>query len=164
MELKRRLSFKKLFLVFYCTFFLTYLIIDLQSAEAFEESYDENLSIPSISLETHVKKLELVDHKLETPNKIAGSFSQHQNKTLLIGHSTTVFQNLKNIQLGDDIYYNDNIYRVISSEVFEKQDIDMERILSEAKNDTLVIMTCAGELLDGGDATHRLIVEAVKST
>jgi hypothetical protein len=28
--------------------------------------------------------------------------------------------------------------------------------------DTLVLMTCAGELLDNGDATHRLIITAVK--
>ena len=164
MELKKRLSFRKIFLVLYFAFFLAYLVVGLQPAEASEESYDESLSIPSISLETPVKRLELIDHELETPAKIAGSFSQHQNKTLLIGHSTTVFENLKDIQLGDDIYYNNKLYKVTSSEIFAKSDINMRKVLSKTEKDTLIIMTCAGELLEGGDATHRLIVEAIEST
>ena len=37
----------------------------------------------------------------------------------------------------------------------------MTEILKREEKDTIVIMTCAGELLDGGDATHRFMVTAV---
>ena len=38
----------------------------------------------------------------------------------------------------------------------------MDEVLAPTEQNTLVIMTCAGEDLGGGDATHRLIVTAVE--
>ncbi|MBR3121988.1 sortase [Candidatus Saccharibacteria bacterium] len=163
MELKRRLNFNVVFVVVYALAFLSYIIFGLQPAEAVQDEYDATLSIPSISLDTPVVELQLNNHELETPNSIVGSFSNHQNKTLLIAHSTTAFSNLNAIQLNDAVYYSNNMYKVIKVNTLEKQNINMSEILSESNDDTLVLMTCAGELLEGGDATHRLIVEAVKS-
>ena len=40
--------------------------------------------------------------------------------------------------------------------------IDMDKLLKTSRQDTVVIMTCAGKLLDGGDATHRLIITAIR--
>ena len=42
----------------------------------------------------------------------------------------------------------------------EKSMISMREILAAEDEDTLILMTCAGEPLDNNDATHRLIVTA----
>jgi sortase (surface protein transpeptidase) len=39
----------------------------------------------------------------------------------------------------------------------------MKELLKAEDTDTLVLMTCAGELMSNNDATHRLIVTAKKS-
>ena len=44
--------------------------------------------------------------------------------------------------------------------VLEKANVDMSKILASTEKQTLEIMTCIGDLLDGGDATHRLIITA----
>lgn len=163
MELKRHLSGKYIFASLYFLAFAIYIIIGLQPAEAVQYDISGELSIPAINLTSDVTQLTLNDHKLDTPNTIVGSYSESPNKTLLIGHSTTVFQNLREINLGDMIYYNGNNYEVVSSDTLVKSEIDMTEILSKSDLDTIVIMTCAGQLLDGGDATHRLIVTAVAS-
>lgn len=162
MELKRHFDLKTLFFGIYFLALAVFLFFGLQPAEAFQGEYDAELSIPSISLEAPVVELQLLDHKLKTPDTIVGSFSNHQNKTLLIGHSTTVFSSLKNTRLGDIVNYDGTAYKVTSINTLEKSDVDMTEILSESEQETLILMTCAGELLDGGDATHRLIIEAVK--
>ena len=109
MELKRRFNYRKVFVVFYVLCFLVYLAFGLQPAEASQEFFSQKLEIPSINLETPVAELELVDRELETPDKIAGSFSIHKNKTLIIGHSTTVFEKLKDVRMSDILYYNDKL-------------------------------------------------------
>ena len=38
----------------------------------------------------------------------------------------------------------------------------MPKLLSASNEKTIVIMTCAGEDLGKGDATHRLILTAIK--
>ncbi len=45
--------------------------------------------------------------------------------------------------------------------VKEKSMISMSELLKADDKETIVIMTCAGESLENGDATHRLIVTAV---
>ena len=45
--------------------------------------------------------------------------------------------------------------------VQEKSEIDMLKLLKKDENDSIVLMTCAGELYKDGDASHRLIVTAV---
>ena len=88
MELKKRLNPKYVFVGLYALFFVAYIIVGLQPAEA-AESYEisTNLNISSINLSSDVTNLKLENHKLETPDKIVGSFSRAENKTLLIGHS-----------------------------------------------------------------------------
>lgn len=162
MELKKHFNLAKVFGAIYVVAFLVYLFYGLQPAEATPIQADATLEIPSINLDIPVAKVQLVDHELETPDTIVGSFSNHHNKTLLFGHSTTAFSELKSINIDDSIYYNGEIYQVTQIDTLEKKDINMDEILSESPKDTLILMTCAGELLDGGDATHRLIIEAIK--
>ena len=121
------------------------------------------LNIPSIGLVSDVTTLELENRELKTPDEIVGSFSRSKNKTLLIGHSSTVFQNLNQIRLNDEIFYNNNKYIVKKITIEEKAAVDMSELLMRADRDTLIIMTCAGTNLGNGDATHRLLVTATVS-
>lgn len=163
MELKRRINPKYIFIGIYFLAFVVFLIYGLKPAEAAQSLEISNqLKIPSIELVSDVTDLELENQKLSTPDKIVGSFSYHDNKTLLIGHSTTVFQDLNNVEIGDEIIYGDSSYRVSGIQTEQKENIKMQDILKAEREDTIVIMTCAGELLENGDATHRLIVTATK--
>ncbi len=161
MELKRRFDFKKVFIGLYVLAFSIYIVIGLQPAEAVNYEIASQLEIPAIGLVSDVTELSLENGKLNTPETIVGSYTRSNNKTLLIGHSTTVFENLKNVELNQEITYNDGIYRVVAIDMILKSDVDMNQLLKSAEKDTVVIMTCAGELLEGGDATHRLVVTAV---
>lgn len=163
MELKRRrFDFRKIVTICYVVAFAVYLIVGLQPAEARQYTLSGRLDIPSIRLTSDVTTLELNDHKLDTPDTIVGSYSRNVNKTLLIGHSTTVFVNLNGVAAGDTIYYNDDEYTVSKVELFQKEDIDMSKLLKSEERETIVLMTCAGKILDNQDATHRLIVTALK--
>lgn len=161
MELRKHPSLKSFFMGLYVLFFAIYIIVGLQSAEA-TQNYEisDILNIPSINLSTDVADLKLENHKLETPNDIVGKFQRAKNKTLLIGHSSTVFKNLDELQIGEEVIFNNTKYYVHNSEIVEKAAIDMNELLAAAEKDTLVIMTCAGTEFDNGDATHRLIITA----
>lgn len=141
-----------------------YVFIGFQPATDVEAKNYPQLEISSIGLQTPVKNLELVDHQLETPASIAGSYSQNPHKTLLIGHSSTVFNKLQNVQLADNITYDEGSYNITRIETVAKENIDMAELLAASMDDILVIMTCAGEPLPNQDATHRLIVYATKTT
>ena len=162
MELRKRLNPVHIVMCVIMLGFLCYMLYGLQMADAVDSNVDASLSIPSIDLKTDVVNLNLENGKLNTPDSIVGSYTNHYNKTLLIGHSTTAFQKLKNIDLKALIKYDNKTYNVISIEQFEKNKVDMKKLLASSDIDTLVLMTCAGELLDNGDATHRLIVTAVR--
>ena len=163
MELKRRrFDFRKIVTLFYIVAFATYLILGLQPAEAIQYEISGSLSIPSIGLTSDVTSLELKDRKLDTPNTIVGSYDSSTNKTFLIGHSTTVFKNLNQVKAGDLVEYNGKKYRIVDTKTLEKADIDMKTLLAPEDHNTLVIMTCAGEILDHQDATHRFIVTALE--
>lgn len=162
MELKRHFDLRYIFVGLYVLLFVAYIIVGLQPAEAVANyQISANLSIPAIGLKSDVTELSLHDNNLDTPDTIVGSYSRADNKTLLIGHSTTVFEHLDDVHLGDIIEYNETSYTVISYKIQAKSDISMARLLKSADKDTIVLMTCAGELLDNGDATHRLIITAV---
>ena len=160
MELKRRLDLRAIFIGLYVLAFAVYIIVGLQPAEAANYAVSAELAIPDIGLNTDVTTLEFDGHQLNTPREIVGSYSEAQNKTLLIGHSTTVFQNLNQVQLGDTINYDNKVYRVTAIDMVAKSEVKMSKILAPAEKDTIVIMTCAGQLLNGDDATHRLMVTA----
>lgn len=162
MELKRGISFRKIFTIIYIVSFLAYAAFSFVPADGTAYTIDGGLIIPSIGLTSGVTKLELHDHKLDTPDSIVGSYSQNINKTFLIGHSSTIFKNLYQVKIGETITYNNTDYNITSMEIFKKSDIDMKDVLKAEEKDTLVIMTCAGEVMNETDATHRLIVTAVK--
>lgn len=162
MELKRRFNRRRCFTILYIVAFFAYVIVGLQPAEAKNYEISGQVVIPSIKLSSDVTTLELVDHKLDTPDAIVGSYSKYSSKIFLVGHSSTVFKNLKNVKLNDYIYYNGASYRIRQIETLAKSDINMNGLLMPAKEQTIVIMTCAGERLGEKDATHRLIVTAVK--
>lgn len=161
MKLRRYLDPRDIFIGIIIFVAAMYFVIGLSPAEAAKYEISAELSIPSIGLNSDVTKLKLENKHLETPTTIVGSYTQAKNKTLLIGHSTTVFENLENVNIGEEIQYEQKNYRILGKEVFAKSEIDMDEVLKPAERDTIIIMTCAGELYDGGDASHRLIIEAV---
>lgn len=160
MELRKRLDSKNVFVVLYVLAFFIYIIYGLQPAEAVQNETTGELNIPGIGLVSNVTDAQLKNNELEVPDLIVGSFSNHTNKTLLIGHSTTVFSDLNKVQLRDSIIYNGKKYTVKMIDIMEKSKISMRTLLDASAEDTIVIMTCAGKLLDNGDATHRLIITA----
>lgn len=162
MELRKHLNPKTIFIGLYVVAFLGYVIYGLQPAEA-AYSYEivEELQIPSIALDSDVTELQLASDGLKTPDTIVGSYSRNANKTLLIGHSTTVFQDLEYVDLEDTVVYGGQEYRVVAIDMVAKNKINMDKLLQSSEKNTLIIMTCAGKLLDGGDATHRLILTAI---
>lgn len=160
MELRRSRDIRKLIIVTYFSLFLIYLFIGFLPADATDYNISARVSIPSIDLMSDVTTLEVENRSLKTPDTIVGSYSNANNKTLLIGHASTVFHDLSKVSVGDAIWYDGHGYVVSDRGVYAKRDIRMEDVLKTEPEDTLVIMTCAGEDLGGGDATHRLILTA----
>ena len=162
MELKRRVSFRKYITIFYVAAFFMYLVLGLQPAEATHYAISGELRIPKIGLVSDVTTLELINHRLATPDTIVGSYSRYESKIFLIGHSSTVFKNLDQIQIGDTINYNNKEYIVEQTEILAKDVVDMKEIVGAEEINTLIIMTCAGESIGEHDASHRLVVTATE--
>lgn len=160
MELKKRLSFRNVFIVLYVFSFLIYLVIGFLPAGASSSASGELLEIPAINLNSPIVNSELKDGNFTVPDYEVGRYSRAENKVFLFGHSTTVFSDLDKVSLRDEIRYNGKLYKVISRDVMLKESINMTKILKRADKDTIVVMTCAGELLENRDATHRLILTA----
>ena len=162
MEIRARLDFRKIVIPLYAVCFVVYLIFGLTPTSAGATYYEisGNLEIPAIDLNSDVTTLNIEDHQLKTPRTIGGSYSRSENKTLLIGHSSTVFSKLDQIWVGDIVNYNGYSYLVKDIIVDKKENINMRELLRAAETDTLIIMTCAGNDLEDGDATHRLIITA----
>ena len=156
----KSLDFRKIVLTVYFVSFAVFLLVGLTPAGAINYNVSGRLLIPSISLDVDVTKIEIEDGRLNTPDLIVGSYDSAPNKTFLVGHASAVFQNLKNVQVGDEIEYGEDKYVVKNTTVLEKSEIRMRKLLKAADVKTLVIMTCSGENLGGGDATHRLILTA----
>lgn len=157
---RRSSNLRRNVLIGYFLSFFVFLLTGLSSAGAIEYEISTQIEIPAINLTSDVTEIELKENKLETPDLIVGSFASATNKTFLVGHSSTVFQRLKEINLGDEIKYSDKKYVVKNTTVLAKAEISMRELLKSSEVDTLVIMTCSGEDLGNGDATHRLIVTA----
>ena len=147
---------------------LVFFYFGFQPATKPEDVYAEEASQASAMLSLDntaeplpVKTIKKQGKELEVPEQIVGAYSTHENKTLLIGHSSTAFSNLKDLQLGDKVTYNGKEYTITDIVEKQKQDISMKEILKAEETDTLVLMTCAGEPVNGtNDYTHRLIVTA----
>lgn len=151
--------------VFTALFFVVmlpiYLLIGVQPAISINYADLPELSIANI-LTTPVEPVELVDHQLAVPDRIAGSYIQNENATLIMGHSSSVFHQLDQLQNGQMITYAGEEYTVTNIETKLKAEIDMSELLSARETPTIMLMTCAGEPLPNQDATHRLIVTAEK--
>ncbi len=153
-------NFRKLVFASYYVIVFVYLVIGFMPAEAAHYDISSTLSIPSIELNSDVTTLELTDHKLNTPDHIVGSYSRAKNKTLLIGHSTTVFNNLESVSVGDEIIYDGKTYHITTLSIEQKEEINMRKLLSSAEKDTIILMTCTGDSLSEYDYTQRFIVVA----
>ena len=149
------------FAFFYFGFQPTISAKDTYAKEAETANYE--LNIPAINLDIPVTKVGMTDNNLDVPEQIVGSYSVHENKTLLIGHSTTAFSGLNSLKIGDQIIYNSQTYAVASIEQKEKSSISMKEILKAEEKDTLVLMTCAGEQITKTDFSHRLIITAINT-
>lgn len=155
---------KRLVKVLTAAFFMImlpiYVFIGLQPAPLVDASSYPTLEIPAIRLKTPVASLELIDRQFEVPATIAGIYQPFPNKLFIIGHSSTVFQSLDQLQLGQTLTFADETYLVTDRVTLAKSDISMNEILSNATEKTIIIMTCAGDPLPNQDATHRLIITA----
>lgn len=161
MELKKSWDFRKFMVGAFFTMLTLYLLIGLTPAKATEVDVATEIKIPKIGLSSDVTLLTMNQGMLKTPDVVVGSYSRNKNKTFLVGHSTGVFGDLDKLELGDEIYYDLVSYTIVDIDVLQKSDISMDRLLAPADIDTIVVMTCAGELFSGGDASHRLIITAV---
>ena len=141
--------------------FAIWLFVGLQPAEAKTYDISNELQIPSIVLTSDVTNLKLENGELKTPENLVGSYTRG-GTTLLIGHSTTVFQNLQDVKIGDEVDFGDSVYNIYSTETVAKSDISMNQLLESSDEPQLILMTCAGELYDNGDSTERLIIKANK--
>lgn len=162
MELKKHFDLRIALTVVYVLLLVLYIFGMFKPVGATELEESADLRIPSIALDTGVATLHVKNNQLEAPETIAGSLASAQNKILLIGHSSTVFKDLDQIKIGDDIDYDYTKYQVTSIQTLAKSQIHMDQIMRRESQETLVLMTCAGEDLGNGDATHRLVVTAIK--
>ena len=160
MEIRKRLDPRAIFAMIYFLCLAFYLVFGLRPVEATNYEIIARVSIPKINLVSDVTSLSLTEHRLETPDEIIGSFRRAKNKTLLIGHSSTVFKNLADVEIGDTVIYDEEIYVIYSKEILAREEVKMDGLLRGEEEPTLVIMTCAGENLGNGDATERLIITA----
>lgn len=160
---KKLASPRAIFVSVYAVFLAVYIIVGLQPVSATSTTQIINtLSIPSIDLETNVAKLTLKDKELQIPDDIVGEFHTSKKNHLLLGHSTTIFRNLENLNIGDTIYYGNNQYIVSTEEIKDKDQVNMKDLLRNTGAEKITLMTCAGELLENQDATRRLIITAEK--
>ena len=121
---------------------------------------EERLFIPSIGLIARVKDIERQGNQLIAPDYIAGAYQPTNHKTVIIGHSSTIFKDLKNVKDTDSFTFDNHKYQIKSREIVEKSLVDMKDIVSETEVRTVILMTCYGESLGGQDFSHRLIITA----
>lgn len=165
MRIKRGFDYRIIFTAIYIVVAFACFAHGLKPAGATRHENFSYLGIPSVGLLSGVESLHLDNNTLRTPDLDVGSYTKkNSNRTLLLGHSTTVFRGLKDILLGQYIIYNGGVYRINSISLSKKSEINMNKLLSNDGSgiDTLVVMTCAGELYENGDASHRLILTAIK--
>ena len=136
-------------------FFINSIVSDTSAASA------DQLTIDGINLNTPVEKVELKGNELVSPETIAGAYEASPNKTLLIGHSTTVFKNLDEINGDMLIEYKGKEYQITEMVMMKKEDISMFDLTRPAEEDTIILMTCAGKATGNHDFTHRLVITAV---
>lgn len=125
-----------------------------------DASSEERLYIPSIGLIARAEDIDRVGNTLNAPDYIAGIYKPSKHKTVVIGHSSTIFSNLHNVKVGDELTLDHKKYKVKDTSIVEKNSVDMNKVVSETTKDTAILMTCYGEKIKGDDYTHRFIVTA----
>lgn len=152
----------KMFLgAFFAIMLPIYIFIGLQPIPTANADSLPRLDIASINLSTPVTTIELTDDRqLISPATIAGVYEAAENKLFVIGHSSTVFNELHRVKVNDIIEYNGKQYVIRELRTLQKSDINMRQVLQSETEPTIIIMTCAGTPLPNQDATHRLIVTA----
>ena len=161
MELKKHFGIRGFLTCSYLLIFAAYLafgFLPTRTAVALQG----RLQIGRIGLDTVVVSATLDDNGLVTPDEIPATYSRSPNRTLIYGHSSTVFENLYLLNIGDEISYNGKVYVINDVSVLEKDDVNMNKVLAGSGRDSIVLMTCAGELYNNGGASHRLLINAVE--
>ena len=125
-----------------------------------DASSQERLFIPSIGLVARVRDIERTGNQLIAPETAAGVYRPTNHKSVIIGHSSTVFENLKNLGTETVFTFDHKKYLVKKREILEKAFINMNEVVSETRKNTVVIMTCYGTPLKDQDYSHRLIITA----
>lgn len=161
--LKKLRNPRAIFGIVYAIFFAAYIFIGLQPAEATSYKISGQIEIPSINLKSKITTLSLENQKLNIPESIVGEFYSNKNRVLLMGHSSTVFSNLDNVKLGDQVKYDKEIYVVKDIKSLKKEDVKMTELLKKTDKASIVLMTCSGEQYNNNDASHRLIITADKA-
>jgi len=128
--------------------------------KAADASSEERLFIPEIGLIARVKDIERTGNQLIAPDTIAGAYKSTNHKTVIIGHSSTIFKDLKNLSGTETFTFDNKTYNITRREIVEKRFVNMEEVVSETEKNTVVLMTCYGEPLGGQDYSHRLIITA----
>lgn len=167
----KKLFFKHRF--FKLVFSLLYLILTpiliYQAINQFSYAIEINsatshLKIPTINLSTPVKIVHRTTTSIDVPDHIAGLYQKTNHLKLILGHSSTIFTNLHQVNLNDTINLDQTTYIITDKKTLEKSAIDMKQLLAPDPNSptTLILMTCAGTLIADQDYTHRLIITAQK--
>ncbi len=154
---KRRFSLVFISIYFIAITALTFYLFIPKSVDA---SSDERLFIPAIGLISRVKNISRTNNSLEVPDYDAGAYLPSSRKTVLIGHSSTVFKNLHQLRLQDELTFDSVNYQIKKIEILDKQTVDMQRIVADTSHKTLILMTCYGDPLGHQDYSHRLIITA----
>lgn len=117
---------------------------------------DWTLSIPSIGLFTPMEEIHTQGREIPVPENNPGYLIENQGNIFIVGHNGTVFKRLNEIPKSIFIYQNNQPqeHTLYNHEYAKVENIRMRDLLNFRG---IVIMTCAGEYVDG-HYTERLIL------
>ncbi|MEK7612835.1 MAG: class F sortase [Patescibacteria group bacterium] len=131
------------------------------------------LNIPAIDLASPIQAVGVTaDGAMDVPsgrtNNVGwykdGATPGKKGSAVLDAHVYAAFSNLKNVEVGDDVYVTDADGRRLHFEVTERvvyalADVPLQKLFNRADAKRLNLITCAGEYsIMGGIYDHRLIV------
>ncbi len=90
---------------------------------------EPDLQIPAINLTTKTIPTEIQNNTLPTPDHQVAAYTNHK-KTFLYAHSTTAFQNLHLLTLGDKITYLNQTYEITTIQTLPTPEIKMPKLLT----------------------------------
>lgn len=159
MQIKKH--FSHIFITILCMVFLAGFLYFGMQPQTVEANSSLILEAPTINLTSPIRVIELNDdYTLTSPDRITGLYKAATNNTFLIGHSTTIFSNLKNLKIGDRLTLDNKNYVIKTYKIQKKSEISMSKVLEAKLTPTLTLMTCHGEKISGHDYTERVIITA----